>query len=354
MQEDKGRIDLLDSFRALAILAVLFYHFFSRWNNLQFSYLPYDVFKYGFKGVSFFFIISGFVISYTLENTDGFIRFWKKRIIRLLPSLIVASTITYLFVLVVDKDNFFPDSHYFGNYLISFTFLPPNVFDLVFNLPNHFGYLNYSYWSLWPEIQFYLFVSLLFFWGRKRFHLLFFTISILVIFLAEIIFFFKLDDIKVIQQVLNLFNLIKYLKFFVSGVVFYQLYSNKTDAAVQKKYALILTALYLSFLSSFDVAEFIAVTAMYLMFLLFLYKPSSLSFLNVKWMSKIGVSSYFLYLIHEYIGVLILNKSAHYFKTYSFIAPILVIFFFIGISIFYSINIEKRIASGLKKYLLKG
>jgi peptidoglycan/LPS O-acetylase OafA/YrhL len=91
--EKESRIDILDSYRFIAILSVMLYHYYSRWtppqNNV--SYYPYgsgyDHFSLGWLGVQFFFIISGFVIAFTLTRTGSFTEFWKKRLIRLLPSM---------------------------------------------------------------------------------------------------------------------------------------------------------------------------------------------------------------------------------------------------------------------------
>lgn len=71
----KNRIQILDGFRAISILSVLLFHFFSRWTPplSSESFYPYGSkyfswFQYGGVGVEFFFMISGFVIYFTLEN----------------------------------------------------------------------------------------------------------------------------------------------------------------------------------------------------------------------------------------------------------------------------------------------
>src|SRR4051812_27279825 len=86
----KKRIVLLDSFRCIAILLVVFYHFTYRWTSphATINLYPYknwygNISEYGLLGVSFFFIISGFVISFTLESTDSISAFYKNRFIRL-------------------------------------------------------------------------------------------------------------------------------------------------------------------------------------------------------------------------------------------------------------------------------
>ena len=102
-QNNSNRIAILDGFRAIAILSVVLYHYFDRWNDPQFPYFGGSFFHNGALGVPFFFMISGFVIYYTLENTASFKLFWKKRFIRLFPSLLIASVITYCFLLLFDQ-----------------------------------------------------------------------------------------------------------------------------------------------------------------------------------------------------------------------------------------------------------
>lgn len=48
------RINALDSFRSIAILIVLLFHFFSRWTILYPYGEKYDFFNYGKLGVHFF------------------------------------------------------------------------------------------------------------------------------------------------------------------------------------------------------------------------------------------------------------------------------------------------------------
>ena len=72
------RIKLLDSFRFIAILMVLLFHYYSRWNGIHYQ-IEGDLlgFKYGYLGVEFFFMISGYVIYFTLTKTENFQKFLK-------------------------------------------------------------------------------------------------------------------------------------------------------------------------------------------------------------------------------------------------------------------------------------
>lgn len=85
INKSKSRIDILDSYRSLAIIAVLLFHFFSRnttpYNkiNLYTYNNQYNYFGYGYLGVEFFFIISDFVIFFILEHINAFTSFLENR-----------------------------------------------------------------------------------------------------------------------------------------------------------------------------------------------------------------------------------------------------------------------------------
>ena len=345
-----NRIAILDGFRTLAILSVLLYHFFYRWNDTTYPYLGGDYFHKGFNGVSFFFIISGFVICYSLENTSNFILFWKKRMIRLFPSMLIASIITFTFLIAFDLENIFPKSHNFRNFLISITFLPPNLFNWFSKIPNHFSYLNYSYWSLWPEIQFYFLVSIVYFFSKVNFIRNFLILSILLIVCYQLILFLNFEEIKYLQKSINLFNIVKYLPFFLSGVLFYAIYKKETPSYL---YFILLLFSFLILNINFTKSNLIIYSSMFLLFLWFIYYPKILRILENKIITKIGVSSYFLYLIHEYIGIVIIKKFVNLFYPYSFIAPLLVIILMIVFSMYYTNNIESKISKYLKRIVFK-
>ncbi len=94
-----SRIKHLDGMRGLAILLVIGYHAYVRWEAL----LPYShitkhipVFSFGWLGVELFFMISGFVIFMTLDKSDSYLSFLRKRWLRLFPAMLIASLLLYL------------------------------------------------------------------------------------------------------------------------------------------------------------------------------------------------------------------------------------------------------------------
>lgn len=135
----KERIAFLDFFRFIAILSVILYHYFSRWipplNDI--SLYPYgdkyNYFHFGYLGVHFFLIISGFVISFTLTKCSSLGIFLKRRFIRLFPTMVIISIITFAFVSLVDYKHLFPASHKPYNIMASATFLPPFILQRYIN-----------------------------------------------------------------------------------------------------------------------------------------------------------------------------------------------------------------------------
>ena len=85
INKSKSRRAIVDSYRAQAIIAVLLFHFFSRYTthhyktNLYPYADKYGYFGYGYLGVEFFFIISGFVIFFILEHINAFTSFLENR-----------------------------------------------------------------------------------------------------------------------------------------------------------------------------------------------------------------------------------------------------------------------------------
>lgn len=93
----RGHITGLDGLRGIAVIGVLFYHMFP------------DTVKGGFLGVSIFFILSGWLLAYNEERryqTRGFsaLNFYKNRIRRIYPTLILYILATAGFLLIFARD----------------------------------------------------------------------------------------------------------------------------------------------------------------------------------------------------------------------------------------------------------
>ncbi len=356
----QSRISVLDSFRALAIFYVMLYHFFSNNTAVNFPYgAKYDYFEYGTYGVQFFFIISGFVIYYTLNNTASFKRFWANRFIRLYPSIIIVSFIIFIVFCLYNKYTF---ETRVIKLFASLSLLNPEILNSICNLTIKFSYLDYSNWSLWPELQFYLLASLLYFFNPKRFLKNYIIVSG-IIFLFRIVILNTFSGSNILQLHLpvalwdfyktwfnKLFTLPTYITYFTLGVCFYELYKNKTTFI--KSSLLILLYMVIIFsveLHAVSVDQKIILIAMIFLFMSLVYFPKMLRFLDITILNKIGVASYFVYLIHQYVGLIFIQKYSHFFKPYYFIFTLFVMAAFCIIGIWYTQNVDKNISKYFKR-----
>jgi peptidoglycan/LPS O-acetylase OafA/YrhL len=368
----KARISILDGFRSLAILSVILFHFFSRWTPPinKISLYPYtnayDYFGYGGLGVQFFFIISGFVIYFTLDTTANFSSFWKKRLIRLLPSIIIASLITFTIFRLFDHSYLFPLSHKIENFIPSITFISPKLLNNLFGHYNlNFDYITGAYWSLWPEIQFYLLASVIYYFNKEKFIEYFIVISIFIIGINYSIteiqesnkLHINLPDYFLFEYskwVQNGFNLVKYLPFFCLGVLFYLLFKNKQlnhKTSNFIKLSFILLQLFIVY-SGYQLHVKLIYCLMSALFFIFIYSPKTLKIFEHKILTNVGQSSYFLYLIHENIGVLIIYSVGQYFLPLGFILPLILIFALAVLSNLFTSKVDKKINSWLKRKVI--
>lgn len=139
----------IDGLRAIAVLAVVFFHAFPAW-------LPG-----GFAGVDIFFVISGYLISYIViadaqAGRFRFLGFYVRRIRRIFPVLLIVLVACYAAGWnLLDEGDF----GYLGKHIAG-----GSVFGLNFVLWNEAGYFDPSastkpllhLWSLAVEEQFYL------------------------------------------------------------------------------------------------------------------------------------------------------------------------------------------------------
>ncbi|MBH83429.1 MAG: hypothetical protein CMP70_01980 [Flavobacteriales bacterium] len=175
------RIDKLDGLRGFCSIMVVFYHYPQ-------SFLPDFIFgnffiRESFSFVDFFFVLSGFVISYnysTISHSSDFWLYIKKRFIRLYPLLFFTTIVFLLFKLF--SDNFLPElvSNPKGIklYLIDTcnTLLMLNSTPIFGEMSKYLG-MNHPSWSVSAEFISYVFFGLagLFFFNKKKLYLLIIT-----------------------------------------------------------------------------------------------------------------------------------------------------------------------------------
>jgi peptidoglycan/LPS O-acetylase OafA/YrhL len=359
----KERVQILDSFRFIAVISVMLFHYTFRWvtSDNGVSIYPYGnafggLFRYGYLGVEFFFIISGFVISYTLENTDSLVSFCKKRFIRLFPPMLLCTIITFLFCQYFDDKNFFPSAHDWKNFLPSLSFINPAIWSLS---GHKFGLISWSYWSLWPEIQFYIISAVIYFIDKKNFLRNMIWGAILVYLFLYIPAHFQARQNGWHHFFVNwehaalYFDITVYILWFTIGVVVYHLYKGFRPRINSLSGIGIVLLLAIQFHACLDWPFRILFILMVGLFFVMIYRQQWLSFLINPVFARIGVISYSMYLIHEVIGIVLINKYGGYLGKWSYFSPFIMIFLVILFSELSFRFYEKKAAVWLKKILFR-
>ena len=300
--EKRGRNGVIDAYRGIAVMAVMAFHYFSRWaapfnfwfysdargNLYGFNHIYSPLFQLGQFGVHLFFVISGLVITMTVLRCKTALEFAVRRFARLFPALFVCSLLSLTFVNAFGPANLHRTAI---DWLTSLTFDPVIL---------HHEAVDGVYWSLLVEVKFYIWVALLFQFLGKRFWIGLVALSVLEI------------PLQAVSPKLAGYLVPNYLPFFLLGVSAWQLLFERDRKAgtivgivgallfaVQLPgYTVRLTYPYLH-----PIAE-VALTAAIAIMLLTIRLPAP------GWLaplSAIGRWSYGLYLLHQHIGVSIIR-----------------------------------------------
>jgi peptidoglycan/LPS O-acetylase OafA/YrhL len=157
-----GSLDLL---RGFAALSVLLYHFTYDGGLVKFT-APHvnQLFFWGNMGVEVFFVISGFIIPYSLWGTGyrlpQFFSFMRKRIVRIVPPAYVCVLLILLQWAAVDY--LIKKQHPGRLEQLSASQLAGNALFLYSFKDAH--WINGVFWTLSLEFQFYLLVGVLYSW----------------------------------------------------------------------------------------------------------------------------------------------------------------------------------------------
>lgn len=160
------RIAHLDGLRGAAILLVVGYHAFARWpehlEHVQ-STGSLLLFEHGWLGVQLFFMISGFVIFMSLDQSQSFGRFLWKRWLRLFPAMAIATLLILASApWLTARPAGAPD---LTSALPGLSMIEPRLWTKALGQP--VGLLEGSFWSIFVEVKFYCIAAAVFFvFGR--------------------------------------------------------------------------------------------------------------------------------------------------------------------------------------------
>ena len=184
----------IDCLRAIAALSVIFYH-------TEIIIFDNLVSKSGFIGVDIFIVISGFVITRIFfKENFSYVEFAERRSRRLFPALfstiLITTIISYFFLLPQHFLNL-------GQSILANMLLVSNF--LFFYQTNYWDFAVFTKpllhtWTISLEFQFYIFISIIFYFFRKYISktiVFFFLVSIiLLLFASKINFNFNLRELS--------------------------------------------------------------------------------------------------------------------------------------------------------------
>jgi peptidoglycan/LPS O-acetylase OafA/YrhL len=280
------RIKELDGLRGLAAISVVLFHYTNNSN-------PYSdeviFFEFGHYGVELFFIISGFVISLTLQRKKTFWDFWKARFYRLFPIYWFCMILTFMLTSFIGLD-------YMQKSLLQFFLNVPMISRFI-----GADFIDGVYWSLQYELFFYLLIATIYYFITRNLK----NIALIFGVLSLVQFSINITDLNTVISNLGgiisttyfrLYGIfiLEYVHLFAIGIGLYVLIIEK------KSWSWFLIALGVLVSASVSIEEFIATIVILGILASALLWKWKIWRTNV--MLWLGGISYVLYLIHMYIG----------------------------------------------------
>lgn len=319
------RLYLLDIGRLFAIVAVMLYHFFSAHTESCPYGDAYPYFEYGYLGVCFFFILTGYTIIESMARSDSILSFWKKKLLRIWLPLFLCACLTYFFTRVISialqgEDIPYQQSNTITNLLFSLTFLEPGTVNIL--LGTHFKYLCGGYWFLSAEIEFLLLISLCFFTSKKYFFPLWCGCSLLCV---------------CMEHYTHAMVYTHYLQYFLWGMVCYQI-SQKSWHNLW--WLLPVTIIPFGINGIYKpTVENMLICSILLFWIIYPLIKIHTNHL-IENLSRLSIGVYETYLLHEVVGIILINQFAAQWGEYAWVFPVILIilFYILGIIMHYCLN----------------
>ncbi|MFF9852664.1 acyltransferase family protein [Streptomyces litmocidini] len=306
-----GRLHALDGMRLLAALMVVMYHYTARggWEAHIATVFP-DRFRfasYGYLGVQFFFLLSGFVICMSAWGRP-LKSFFVSRVIRLYPAYwfgVLATTVTI--TVIPGGRRHLP----WYDVLVNLTMLQQ---------PLGVRSVDTVYWTLFAELRFYLLFALLAWFGLTYRRVVLFccgwgAATILVA--------------KAPPGPLRTLLVPEYSWFFIAGMAFYLMYRFRPNLLLSGIVAVSFCASLGPTVDEFEKLTFLGPrpvwpvgVALACMFgVVGLAATGRLARIRWRWLTVAGALTYPLYLMHQVIGW----EVMFYLKAYDIDARVLVV-----------------------------
>ena len=331
-------LDALTSLRFFAAIAVVFFHVpFVLTKSVGKEQLLGD----GALGVSFFFILSGFILKHAYSYSElNFLQFYRKRIFRVLPLHYLTLAI-WVLIFFNGWGNSLQDKLNSGvaNILVIHSFFNGQLFNLGFNAVS---------WSISVELFFYAIFPVI----RKNQRCLYVFIVYGIVFavLPKSIS----DNINTAWPSFFYFNPVSRLFEFSGGVALYTIYKNITPA---KTVASILQAISVALLifsvlatAGFDThhRNLILFFPFSLVILSFAWDGVLKNVLSIRPLVLLGEASFSLYMIHH----MLFRGLDNY--LHMFFSPLQSLFLAIGVAIVLSVLIFYYFERPVRMYMSTG
>ncbi|HZX57186.1 MAG TPA: acyltransferase [Mucilaginibacter sp.] len=157
---NKPKIAAIENLRGIAALIVCIFHMTAYQHLLVADNLVKKLSLYGYLGVQIFFVISGFVIPWSLYNGNykikNFFSYLSKRFLRIEPPYVVSILLLLVLNFLSAKSKLYT-GHPFHVDILQF------LSHLIY-LPEHLGFVWYQpvYFTLLVEFEFYILLGLIF------------------------------------------------------------------------------------------------------------------------------------------------------------------------------------------------
>lgn len=329
------RIDTLDGLRAVAIMAVLLYHYFVKFADPAVgpalypyadAYAGFPAAKYGFMGVQLFFVVSGFVIAMTLERCRTMSEFYLRRFARLWPPLLVCSIITFAVLHIFDTGFAHQRRPTMLDLIPSLTLTSPKIW---LWLNHNIKYVDGAYWSLFVEARFYIYAAIIYRWSAKgRFLRNYIIFAMTAVVLATLYRALLPDDkwYLIIDGALYPAHTL----WFAAGILFHEIWMGRMR--LKKGIALLTVGsvplVYMLGMFHPDISiiplatiSLIILTA----FVILSVRPEWLAPLRYRPVLWVGTVSYSLYLLHQNLGVALISLIPRAFSWWLQLALVIAI-----------------------------
>jgi len=293
---NRKRLLELDAFRGIASFGVLLYHYYYYYFEIIGD--PADGiqgFSAGQYGVELFFMLSGFVIFMSLEHSKRIIDFAVSRLARLFPvywlSILITSIVVHSFGLDAREPSGELASRAVGLIptLANFTMLEEYA---------GFAKVDGAYWTLTLELSFYFVIAAAYFSGLlKRFHL---AAGAAISFFAVLWGAEEFASFHLPFKIKTLF-LVGYGHLFLLGMLLYRHWKSGSNGI---GFAFMACCIALQFQHGALLGGLVAgFTGLFIAFI-----KGWLEWITWKPLLFLGSISYSLYIVHQYVGYVLMRE----------------------------------------------